>query len=344
MATEVSFPSADNTSLNIYGNLTLPSRSTDDAIPAILIINGSGPIDRDGNAPSLRMSFNTSNRFAEHMSQRAADKSIAVFCYDKRGVGKSIMKGDKNLFYRTGLEDLVSDAVEAARYLANHPRIDKKRIIICGHSEGAIIMPLICRDIVKSGLDPPVGCIFYGGFGDNLKDAMESQQKRSVEEVKKMPGFMGWLLRKFVSEDKVEKQQMDMMKKINADDKPDYISMQMGLVKQPAKWIREHFAYDTTSALREHMTCHCLAITGMKDVQVNNIYCDPDKAKELTPNAASIESHRPDNLTHALRTLEGPASLMNIKKDYAVMSKLPLDEELLDITDKWCDRVLFGAN
>ena len=49
MATEVSFPSADNTSLNIYGNLTLPSRSTDDAIPAILIINGSGPIDRDGN-------------------------------------------------------------------------------------------------------------------------------------------------------------------------------------------------------------------------------------------------------------------------------------------------------
>jgi len=49
-------------------------------------------------------------------------------------------------------------------------------------------------------------------------------------------------------------------------------------------------------------------------------------------------------LTHALRTLEGPASLMNIKKDYVVMSKLPLDEELLDITDKWCDRVLFVAN
>ena len=346
MTTEVSFPSADNLSLNIYGNFTLPSSNTDDAIPAILIINGSGPIDRDGNAPSLRLSLNTSNRFAEHMSKRTADEAIAVFCYDKRGVGKSIIKGDKNLFYRTGLEDLVSDAVEAVRYLANHPRIDKKRIVICGHSEGAIIMPLICRDIVKSGLDPPVGCIFYGGFGDNLKDAMESQQKRAVEEVKEMSGFLGWLLRRFVSEEKIEKQQKDMMEKINADDKPDYISMQLGLVKQPAKWIREHFESQLIllDSLREHMTCHCLAITGMKDVQVNNIYCDTVKAKELIPNAASIESHRPVNLTHALRSLEGPAKLMNIKKDYAFMSTLPLDKELLDITDKWCDRILFGAN
>jgi hypothetical protein len=339
---EVFFPSADG-SVTLFGNLTVPPiDSTHAPIPAILIINGSGPIDRNGNVPSLKMTFNTSNCFADHMAARPTDRSIAVFCYDKRGVGKSTTT-DKNLFYRTGLDDLVSDAVEAVRYLANHPKIDPTKIVVLGHSEGAIIMPLICREVKKSGLNPPVGCIFYGGFGDNLKDAMKSQQKRSVEEVNEMGGVMGWILRKFVTEQKVEKQHNDMMEKINAEVKPEYISMQLGLVKQPAKWIREHFAYDAASTLKEHMTYHCLAITGMKDVQVSNEYCAPEKAKDMVPNAASIETHRPENLTHALRSLEGTPKLMNIKKDYAVMSKLPLDEELLSITDKWCDRILFGV-
>jgi alpha-beta hydrolase superfamily lysophospholipase len=339
---EVSFPSSDG-SVTLFGNLTLPNNSTGEATPAILIINGSGPIDRNGNVPSLKMTLNTSNQFAHHMSNRPSDKPIAVFCYDKRGVGKSTTK-DKNLFYRTGLDDLVSDAVEAVRYLINHPKIDAKRIVIVGHSEGAIIMPLICKQIKEAGLEPPAGCIFFGGFGDNLKDAMEAQQKRIAQEVQEMEGLMGWLLRMLITEQKLEKQYNGTMEKINAEDKPDFISMQLGLVKQPAKWIREHFAYDATATLKEQMTCHCLAITGMKDVQVNNKYCDPETAKELVPNAASIEAHRPDNLTHALRSLDGASKLMNIKKDYAAMSKKPLDENVLTITDKWCDRVLFGSD
>lgn len=338
---EVSFPSADG-SITLFGNLTLPKNPSGETTPAILIINGSGPIDRNGNVPSLKMTFNTSNQFAEHMSNRPADKPIAVFCYDKRGVGKSITK-DKNLFYRTGLNDLVSDAVEAVRYLSKHKGIDSKRVVILGHSEGAIIMPLICEHIKKAGLEPPIGCIFYGGFGDNLKDAMDSQRKRTAKEVQEMEGLTGWLLRKLITDQKLEKQYNDMMEKVNAEDKPDFISMQLGLVKQPAKWIREHFAYDATTTLKEQITCHCLAITGMKDVQVNNAYCDPEKAQGLVPDAASIEAHRPENLTHALRSLDGTPKLTNIKKDYAVMSKKPLDENLLAITDKWCDRVLFSS-
>ena len=85
-------------------------------LPAILIVNGSGPIDRDGNVPSMHMFFNTAKRFAEHISQRPSDMSIAVLSYDKRGVGKS-STDDKRLFYRTGMMDIVSDAVEAVRYI-----------------------------------------------------------------------------------------------------------------------------------------------------------------------------------------------------------------------------------
>lgn len=345
MHTEVSFSSYD-AAVTLYGNLNVPPQSSDEKpIPAILVINGSGPIDRDGNIPSMKMTFNTSNNFANHVKKRPKARSIAVLSYDKRGVGKSIKKGDKNLFYRAGMMDVVLDAVEAVKYLSKHPQIDEKRIVVLGHSEGAIIMPLICHEVIKSGLQPIVGCIFYGGFGENLKDAMQLQRTRAVEEVNEMRGCLGWFLRMLISEDKLTKQYEDFMSKVNAIDvkgqQPDYISMQLGLVKQPAKWIREHFSYDVKSSLREHMTCHCLAITGMKDVQVRNHFCEPQKALELVPNAASVEAHRLENLTHALRSLEGPSKLMNIKKDYTAMGKLPLDEELLSITDKWCDRVLF---
>ena len=90
----------------------------------------------------------------------------------------------------------------------------------------------------------------------------------------------------------------------------------------------------------QQMNCHCLAITGQKDVQVRNEFCVPDTAKALIPNAASMESHRPPNLTHALRSLKGPARLLNVKEDYTRLGKLPLDPELLSLIDNWCDRVL----
>ena len=50
--------------------------------------------------------------------------SIAVLSYDKRGVGKSINKNDKNNFYnRAGMYDLVNDAVEAVRFASQHPQM-----------------------------------------------------------------------------------------------------------------------------------------------------------------------------------------------------------------------------
>ena len=47
------------------------------------------------------------------------------------------------------------------------------------------------------------------------------------------------------------------------------------------------------------------------------------KAAALVPNAKPIEVHRPANLTHALRSMEGDAKMMNMKKDYTKMGKLP---------------------
>jgi dienelactone hydrolase len=81
--------------------------------------------------------------------------------------------------------DLVSDAVEAVRFLQNHPQIDPTHIAVMGHSEGAIALPLICQknsrsiaaskddndDDTSDGLKlvaPIKGSIFLSGFGDYI--------------------------------------------------------------------------------------------------------------------------------------------------------------------------------
>lgn len=338
---EVSFPSA-NGELQIFGDLSLPQEDHH-LVPAIVVVNGSGPIDRNGNVPQMKLKLNTSNQFAKHMTEeRPKDRAIAVLSYDKRGVGKSTTKGDKNLFYRTGMMDIVLDAVEAVRYVSDHPRIDKSKVVLMGHSEGAIILPIICQEVKKAGLTDIFGCIFYSGFGETIEKAMELQREHILADVQMEKGIKGVILRSVVTEDKLIKQYEDMKEKVHAPGDPDFISMKCGVVKLPAKWWREHMAYDAEDALKENITCHCLAITGQKDVQVHNEQCSSEKAVAFAPLAASVESHRPINLTHALRSIDGRASILNIKKDYVRMGKLPLDAELLALTDNWCDHKLFG--
>ena len=104
MKEEVSFSSSsgasaaeDQTLAQLSGDLYLPSSSSSARqVPVIVVVAGSGPIDRDGNAKS--MPFNTSNRFADHVIARSEGhegRECAVLTYDKRGIGKSAKHGDK---------------------------------------------------------------------------------------------------------------------------------------------------------------------------------------------------------------------------------------------------------
>jgi len=76
----------------------------------VLMVGGSGPLDRNQNSASVQL--NLFSEFALHL----AHKGIASFRYDKRGCGDST--GD---YDATGHSDLVADASACARQLKNHP-------------------------------------------------------------------------------------------------------------------------------------------------------------------------------------------------------------------------------
>ena len=115
------------TNIRLEGTLTLPPNATDSSkVPAILLISGSGPQDRNseifGHQPFAVI--------ADHFSRRG----FAVFRYDDRGTGKS-----EGQFAGSTTHDLAQDADACLQYLSQDPRINKEQLVVMGHSEGGLI-------------------------------------------------------------------------------------------------------------------------------------------------------------------------------------------------------------
>ncbi len=109
-----------NGDVQLAGRLVSPNKRGKH--PAIILVHGSGPQNREATLP-----------FARFLVRRG----FAVLGYDKRGVGGST--GDWN---KASYDDLAGDAAGAFRYLKTRGDIDPQRIGSLGISQAGLVMPL----------------------------------------------------------------------------------------------------------------------------------------------------------------------------------------------------------
>ena len=122
-------PEADGVSL--AGTLTMPRG--DQPVPAVILVSGSGPQDRDESVWEHRP-FAV---LADHLTRQG----IAVLRYDDRGFGESTGS------YATGtLRDFASDAMAVLHWLRAQPGVDTSKIGVVGHSEGGLLAPLMANE------------------------------------------------------------------------------------------------------------------------------------------------------------------------------------------------------
>ena len=111
------------------GTLTLPVGPG--PFPAAVLVHGSGPNDRDETVGA--------NKIFKDLAEGLASAGIAVLRYDKR----TFRYGDRLTDAITVDEEVLDDAVAAARKLAARPEVDAGRLLVIGHSLGGQLAPEI---------------------------------------------------------------------------------------------------------------------------------------------------------------------------------------------------------
>jgi hypothetical protein len=125
--------------LSLPGTLALPKG--DGPFPAVVLVHGSGPNDRDETIGP--------NKLFRDLAHGLASRGIAVLRYEKRTKHHPIMMA-LAVNRITVKEETVDDAVAACDVLASHEKIDPTRILVLGHSLGGMLIPRIGK--AKDGI------------------------------------------------------------------------------------------------------------------------------------------------------------------------------------------------
>lgn len=114
--------------VDLAGTITFPKKKG--KYPAVLLLTGSGPQNRDEEI--------FDHKPFRVLSDYLTKAGIVVLRVDDRGVGES--KGD---FASSTIENFSKDAISAFNYLRKQPQVDPRKVGIIGHSEGGLIAELL---------------------------------------------------------------------------------------------------------------------------------------------------------------------------------------------------------
>ena len=290
----------------LAGTLTFPS--SEEPFPAVLLLSGSGPQDRDeavfGHRPFLIL--------ADYLTR----KGLVVLRVDDRGVG-----GSSGNFEEATAEDYAADAMAGVAYLKSRKEINRELIGLIGHSEGGLIASMSAAKssdiafvvlIASPGL--PIVEMEYSeqarglkanGADENFIARNQALQENLFEVLRQETDgeavhnkFISIITEFFEALSEEERKIAGLSK----ENLKTYIQDQVQRLHSP--WFRFYLPYDPGSTLRK-VTCPVLAINGEKDQQVpskDNLNAIK-QALEVGGNNNYIIKELP-GLNHLLQTAE----------------------------------------
>lgn len=278
------------------------SHPDDKKRPLVLLIMGTGKLDRDGNMKGFKTDL------YKNMSDMFVNMGYVCIRYDKRGTHES-----SGNFKIVGLSDLVNDSARVIEYAKSLPFVDENRIIACGHSEGSMIATLLTKQTKLERI------ILLGGACMCLKSAMEYQNFKMLDEFKDKKSLIAWILNKSMSKEKVKKQLNSLYEKAKNAKKDTFFFRGAFL---PAKWMKEHGTLSDEDYIKiiEEYNGKVLAITGKCDLQAD--YNCLDKIAEFD----NVTTYTPEKVNHMMREIDDVNSFLSIQKQYKRLAKNPMHE------------------
>jgi pimeloyl-ACP methyl ester carboxylesterase len=248
--------------VTLSGTLTLPRLGNPS--PAVLLIAGSGPNDRDetvfGHKPFLVL--------ADHLTRQG----IAVLRVDKRGVGQST--GDYDL---ATSQDFADDVLAGVEYLKTRIEVDRDQIGLIGHSEGGLIAPMVA---VKSNDVAFIVLMAGAGVtGETTVYAQETLISRAMgvaeQQISHQIDFQKEVLSVIINEPDLEKADIllreiiakQLVKLPEEEQQASADVMEAQAKRINSKWFRYYLTYDPITSLK-YLKIPVLVINGELDCQV----------------------------------------------------------------------------
>ncbi|HEY6915665.1 MAG TPA: alpha/beta fold hydrolase [Paludibacter sp.] len=251
--------------ITLAGTFTLPI--TEKKSPAVILISGSGPQNRNAEA--------FGHKPFEMLADYLTSNGIAVLRFDDRGTGSSTGN-----FENSTTADFATDVEAALSYLKSRPEINTSKIGLIGHSEGGIIAPMVAA--ASKDVNFIVLLAGTGIPGDELI-LLQQELTGQISGVGEMPllndkVINGEALKLVANANDEETLETDLQSFLaeeitnHSDSKLPLGIAQQELVNQQVKqltspWFK-FFVKHNPALVLQKVTCPVLALNGEKDLQV----------------------------------------------------------------------------
>ena len=310
--------------ITMHGSIVRPDG--DGPFPAVVLVAGSGPTDRDWCSPLLPGTNGSGRLYAEAL----ADVGIASLRYDKRASGPHAIENVTKLIGKVSMQSHLDELVAAVGVLAAQDFVDAARIVGFGNSEGTLHV----LHYATSAQDVPfAGIILAAPPGRPVGDVLLAQLALQAAQIPGGTELMAEV--KAAAERYTAGQPMDPNPRL-----PDNVKMVLASFETPANLplARELWGESATDTLA-NVEIPTLVLIGGKDLQID-AHADGDPLRKVAAGKGNISFTFPAKANHVLK--EDTRTVAEITAAPGTGYNEPgthLDPESLETILTWLHRV-----
>jgi pimeloyl-ACP methyl ester carboxylesterase len=287
---------------SIAGTMTRPPVLGRLRHPMVVLVAGSGPVDRDSTVAGIPI--------LSQLAGALAQQGFLVLRYDKRAVGQSGGRSEA-----VTQHDYADDLIAIVKWLAKRDDVDPRRIAVAGHSEGAMIGMLAAAREKRIG-----SLVLMSTSGTTGAELILEQQQRELDRMK-LP-----------EADKAEKVMLQKQIQAAVIGGTGWEALPEDLRKQAdTPWFRSLLLFDP-AAVMPKLKQPILIIQGDLDAQVQPHHAEKlgELARARKKDAGPVEVVHLPGLNHLLV----PATTGDVQ-EYPELKEKSISPEIASTIAAW---------